>query len=318
MSGSLRRITDILGLPQPRGRTARTLRLQTRLLAWTSVIVVLCIMGTLEIRTRFAARLLERELQERTETVVHAAARALHLTEAASTEIVESRLREFVEADPSLTRLDVLRSGEQGMEIVASSSDSSMSLLSSVSSAAGTFVSSHGGGRDLIVVQRVEGTQYCVVAQTSLATLDTYVSVNRIWAGIFSVVMIVLVISMMHLMFRRIISKRFDELLEGIYRAKKGNRGGPIPVDREDEIGIIASTFNSLLDQVQSFNDVLQRRVAQATESLDRRNKALEETSRELVTMQRQLLKSERLATVGQMAATFAHEIGSPMSSLSA
>jgi signal transduction histidine kinase len=34
--------------------------------------------------------------------------------------------------------------------------------------------------------------------------------------------------------------------------------------------------------------------------------------------MQHQLLQSERLATVGQMAATFAHEIGSPMSSLSA
>jgi signal transduction histidine kinase len=37
-----------------------------------------------------------------------------------------------------------------------------------------------------------------------------------------------------------------------------------------------------------------------------------------MVEMQQQLLESERLATVGQMAATFAHEIGSPMASLSA
>jgi signal transduction histidine kinase len=76
--------------------------------------------------------------------------------------------------------------------------------------------------------------------------------------------------------------------------------------------------LNSLLSQVRTFNDELQLEVARATEDLHRRNLALEDTSRQMLSMQRQLLESERLATVGQMAATFAHEIGSPMSSLSA
>jgi signal transduction histidine kinase len=58
--------------------------------------------------------------------------------------------------------------------------------------------------------------------------------------------------------------------------------------------------------------------VSRATQDLNKRNLSLEETSRQMLAMQRQLLESERLATVGQMAATFAHEIGSPMSSLSA
>jgi len=76
--------------------------------------------------------------------------------------------------------------------------------------------------------------------------------------------------------------------------------------------------LNSLLVQVRSFNDELQREVAHATENLHRRNMELEEATRQMVEMQHQLLQAERLATVGQMAATFAHEIGSPMSSLSA
>src|SRR6185436_19332785 len=91
----------------------------------------------------------------------------------------------------------------------------------------------------------------------------------------------------------------------------------PIRDDRDDEIGIIAKTLNALLTQVRTFNDGLQLEVARATDDLHKRNLALEETSRQMLAMQRQLLESERLATVGQMAATFAHEIGSPMSSLS-
>jgi two-component system, NtrC family, sensor kinase len=76
--------------------------------------------------------------------------------------------------------------------------------------------------------------------------------------------------------------------------------------------------LNGLLSQVRSFNDDLKRKVADATDDVNRRNVALEETTRQMLVMQRQLLQAERLATVGQMAATFAHEIGSPMSSLSA
>ncbi len=90
-----------------------------------------------------------------------------------------------------------------------------------------------------------------------------------------------------------------------------------IPDDNADEIGLIARTLNGLLAQVHSFNDELRREVAVATQDLNKRNIALEETTRQMVQMQQQLLQAQRLATVGQMAATFAHEIGSPMSALS-
>jgi signal transduction histidine kinase len=80
---------------------------------------------------------------------------------------------------------------------------------------------------------------------------------------------------------------------------------------------LIARTLNGLLAQVHSFNDELRREVDVATLDLNKRNIALEETTRQMVQMQQQLLQAQRLATVGQMAATFAHEIGSPMSALS-
>ena len=117
-------------------------------------------------------------------------------------------------------------------------------------------------------------------------------------------------------MYNRILSRRFEILLSGIRRAGSGE-DVHIPDEHADEIGLIARTLNGLLAQVQSFNDELKREVAVATRDLNKRNIALEETTRQMVAMQQQLLQAQRLATVGQMAATFAHEIGSPMSALS-
>jgi signal transduction histidine kinase len=168
----------------------------------------------------------------------------------------------------------------------------------------------------MVTVHPIEGTPYSIAAISSTEFVDRYREVNRAWEPLFGAILVVVVISLMNLMYRRTVSSRFDELLGGIRRARDG--GAAIADDRQDEIGVIARTLNGLLEQVRSFNDELQRKVTSATEDLNKRNLELEEITRQLVLMQRQLLQAERLAAVGQMAATFAHEVGSPMSSLSA
>jgi len=150
-----------------------------------------------------------------------------------------------------------------------------------------------------------------------MENIDRYASFNRRGIPATAAILIIIVITLMHLMYRAIVSRRLDELLEGIRRAKAGG-AAEIPDTRQDEIGIIAGTLNGLIAQVQTFNEELRRQVASATESLNQRNTALEDATRQMVDMQKQLLESERLAAVGQLAATFAHEIGSPMTSLSA
>lgn len=65
-----------------------------------------------------------------------------------------------------------------------------------------------------------------------------------------------------------------------------------------------------LLVQVQGFNRDLQREVSVATKQLADANEALLET-------QQTLARSERMAVVGQMAASLAHEIGSPLNAIS-
>jgi signal transduction histidine kinase len=65
-----------------------------------------------------------------------------------------------------------------------------------------------------------------------------------------------------------------------------------------------------LLRQISGFNDELRDEVASATRELASANSSL------FVSQQR-LARSERLAVVGQMAASLAHEIGTPLHSIS-
>jgi len=64
------------------------------------------------------------------------------------------------------------------------------------------------------------------------------------------------------------------------------------------------------LSQVSGFNDELQLKVERATTQLRASNEALSEA-------QQRLARSERLAAVGQIAASLAHEIGTPLNAIS-
>jgi signal transduction histidine kinase len=273
-----------------------------------------------EVRTRRNMRLLEQNLRERNEQLISAVDRSLRLQAVPGPETVqmlEQRLREFIEADRTLTRLDVVeRRGDETI-VVASSSRAPELLLHSIPSGIVTEIRNVGTERMMVTTLAAEKANYGLIAVSSLRNIDQYEAFNRNQTPAFAAILILTVIGLMQLMYRRTVSRRFDELLEGIRRARTG-QAAHIPDDRQDEIGIIAKTLNGLLSQVQSFNEELRQKVASATDDLNKRNLALEEATRQMLDMQQQLLDSKRMATVGQMAATFAHEIGSPMSSLSA
>ncbi len=84
-------------------------------------------------------------------------------------------------------------------------------------------------------------------------------------------------------------------------------------VGREDEIGQVATHLDDLLDAVQDrdqrlreYADELNERVAQRTAELSDANAKLEETYRQLV-------MSEKLASIGEITAGVAHEINNPV-----
>lgn len=86
----------------------------------------------------------------------------------------------------------------------------------------------------------------------------------------------------------------------GDMSARNGADGGT------GEIGEVAGHLDDLLDQVQERDEELNVRVAQRTAELQRANEKLEETFRQLV-------MSEKLASIGEITAGVAHEINNPV-----
>jgi len=65
------------------------------------------------------------------------------------------------------------------------------------------------------------------------------------------------------------------------------------------------------------FNETLRAEVEHATADLRAANRALLETARRLFAARRELARSQRLALAGQMAASVAHQIGTPLNLIS-
>lgn len=90
---------------------------------------------------------------------------------------------------------------------------------------------------------------------------------------------------------------------------------------RRNEIGLLNYHINSLAHEVVSSeerlseaNSQLEERVRARTEELGQRNKDLEALNERLADTKSQLLQSEKMASIGQLAAGVAHEINNPIS----
>ncbi len=128
----------------------------------------------------------------------------------------------------------------------------------------------------------------------------------------------------------RNINRPIRALLDTMGAVERGDLSAAPHIERRDEMGRLADALATmlhriresheenarLLERVNRFNEELQLRVAEATHELANRNEALRQANERLFDLQRQLGRAQRLATMGQLTATIAHEIGTPLNSI--
>jgi two-component system, NtrC family, sensor kinase len=105
-------------------------------------------------------------------------------------------------------------------------------------------------------------------------------------------------------------------LVAGMRHAEGGALDVRVPDDQGGEFAFLARNFNRMLAHIQDLTAGLESRVRQATLDLAERNRELREANEQLWHAQLEIGRSERLATLGQMAATIAHELGTPLNSV--
>ncbi len=112
---------------------------------------------------------------------------------------------------------------------------------------------------------------------------------------------VVLCVLLVGLAARRIVGP-IESLTHGARAIAGGDLETRIPPAGNDEVGTLAQAFNEMAASL-----------AQSQSELTGKNQALSLANNELMQMQEQLLRSERLAAIGQLAAGVSHEIDNPV-----
>ena len=126
------------------------------------------------------------------------------------------------------------------------------------------------------------------------------------------------------LLIRFKVHRPINQLLRAMRRAEAGDLTVHAPLIGPADIQEVATQYNRMLDRVreaitvkeallgeiQGFNDILKRRVADTKEELHRANTMLVEA-------RIQTERAEKLAALGELSAVVAHELGNPLNSIS-
>jgi two-component system, NtrC family, sensor kinase len=153
-----------------------------------------------------------------------------------------------------------------------------------------------------VEVPRAGGAvRLAISAEQSSARGATLIRSFRLYAYLIAGSLLTLT----YLALTRLIVRPLDDLSEAARGVTLGSRQLLVPVTRVRELRELGASLQRMTDSLLAKEDSLQQQIAR-----------VERTTRELGRAQSELVRSERLASVGRLAAGLAHEIGNPIAAM--
>ncbi|HSB78564.1 MAG TPA: ATP-binding protein [Candidatus Methylomirabilis sp.] len=143
----------------------------------------------------------------------------------------------------------------------------------------------------------------------SLAKADEEIASVTHRTAAFAAATILLVAAILAVVVRKGVVRPVQELVEGTRLVAQGDLKHRLPVRTVDEVGVLAASFNRMTEALAKAQGELDALV----ETLEQR---VEARTRELKEAQAHLLQTERLASLGRLSASIAHEINNPLSGI--
>jgi two-component system NtrC family sensor kinase len=127
--------------------------------------------------------------------------------------------------------------------------------------------------------------------QMSLATVDADIARSRSQTILASIVLALSVLSVTGFLIYSLIRAPVRELTRGTKAIAEGNLDYTIPLQQKDEIGGLANSFNTMTSELKKAREELER-------------------------IQAHLIHMEKMASLGKLSASVAHELNNPLSGI--
>ncbi len=143
----------------------------------------------------------------------------------------------------------------------------------------------------------------------SLTQVDANVAAMTRKTALFAAAMILFILFILGLFLQRGVVRPVKRLVDGTHRVAKGDLDHVIRVRANDEIGSLTASFNEMTAALRKAKSELASWVETLEQRVDERTQALQEA-------QAQLIQTEKMASLGKLAASIAHEINNPLSGI--
>ena len=117
----------------------------------------------------------------------------------------------------------------------------------------------------------------------------------------------------------KIIVHPIRELMLGTKKIAAGNLGYRVPLNSNDEFRELANSFNSMATDMEIHIRELNKEKKELLTlkiAFENRSQELEETLEKVQSIQQDLIKSEKFATIGRLASSVAHELRNPLAAI--
>ncbi len=232
---------------------------------------------------------------------------------------LDSALKDYVQSDVRLARIDIFDIRHKNVDYVAGVSrvqyewpDNIVASLSDKNKVRYMKIETESGPA-LGLLYAVSGdTKGSHAVVGVIGFTRTNMEIMNIARGLLifsSIGLLIFILLVLGLSYRWIIGKPLNLIIQTIDEFQKGEYKNRISIVHSDEWGQISKHFNDMADEIQ---DVMNRNM-ELTRNLEDR---VREETLKVVQLQKQVADLKQLTTLGQLTATLAHDLGTPLHSI--
>jgi two-component system NtrC family sensor kinase len=232
---------------------------------------------------------------------------------------LDSTLKDMVQSDPRLARIDIFSIEKNDADYIAGASrlqyDWAENLVLTTAGtdkpAAARLNTDKGPALGILYPFQSEKETQVVIGVISFSqSRDEILSRARFLLMISSIGLLLAIMFVLALSYRWIIGRPLSIIIETIDASQTKQRVKRVPLSRKDEWGHLADHFNLMADEIEHV-------LAKNEELTSQLQEKVNEATQRVVQLQNQVNQLQQLTALGYLTATFAHDMGTPLHSIS-